>query len=727
VGFDFMLDKILQALKTNRGLGEMHAGAVSGGVNVMAADTENLRGNRAIVETPFSLLRSVQQCLLFWGMLWCIFYLGAVHGETIDGPTHWSLVPIRDVSLSKVDDHERNEHPIDRLVYRQLDQRHLQPSPEADARTLIRRLSFDLTGLPPSREEVDLFLDDASGGVYERLVDRLLESPHYGEHMARYWLDLVRYADTHGLHADDYREMFKYRDWVIDAFNRNQSFDSFILEQVAGDLLPNPSNDQLVASGFNRLHLSNSAGSALEEELYYNNVVDRVNAVGTVFLGLTLGCAQCHDHKSDRITMREYYQIFAFFNNLDGLSHTQRKKSPPPFLSFPSNKQSVLMSELKAKLDANSADKDEVGKLKKELASLERAVPTTMIMRERSEMRPAHIYRRGLYDQAGDEAQRRTPQALPPMKPDQPLNRLGFGQWLIDRDHPLTARVVVNRFWQQLFGVGLIKTSEDFGVLGSAPSHPELLDHLAHRFVESGWDVKALLKYIVTSRTYRQTSSASEEAYRQDPENRWLSRGSRSRLDAEMLRDQALAVSGLLDRTLFGRSVKPPQPDGLWKSVALAVSNTRVYEPDQGADIYRRSIYTFWKRSIPHPVMTIFDAPTREVCTARRERTNTPLQALILMNEPQFVECAVTFAKRTLIEGGTTDMDRMRYVWEKTTSWTIDADEMEMMLNGLRFFRDAYAERSSIPLGDTELNQEEAAWTMVVHTLLNLNIVKTRP
>ena len=258
-----MLDKILQALKTNRGLGEMHAGAVSGGVNVMAADTENLRGNRAIIETPFSLLRSVQQFLLFWGMLWCIFYLGAVHGETIDEPTHWSLVPIRDVSLSKVDDHERNEHPIDRLVYRQLDQRHLQPSPEADARTLIRRLSFDLTGLPPSLEEVDLFLDDASGGVYERLVDRLLESPHYGEHMARYWLDLVRYADTHGLHADDYREMFKYRDWVIDAFNRNQSFDSFILEQVAGDLLPDPSNDQLVASGFNRLHLSNSAGSAL--------------------------------------------------------------------------------------------------------------------------------------------------------------------------------------------------------------------------------------------------------------------------------------------------------------------------------------------------------------------------------------------------------------------------------------------------------------------------------
>jgi hypothetical protein len=727
VDFDFMLDKLLQALKTNRGLGEMHAGAVNGGVNVMAADTENLPGNRAIVETPFSLLRSVQQFLLFWGMLWCIFYLGAVHGETIDGPTHWSLVPIRDVSLFKVDDHEWNEHPIDRLVYRQLDQRHLQPSPEADARTLIRRLSFDLTGLPPSLEEVDLFLDDASGGVYERLVDRLLESPHYGEHMARYWLDLVRYADTHGLHADDYREMFKYRDWLIDAFNRNQSFDSFILEQVAGDLLPDPSNDQLVASGFNRLHLSNSAGSALEEELYYNNVVDRVNAVGTVFLGLTLGCAQCHDHKSDPITMREYYQIFAFFNNLDGLSHTQRKKSPPPFLSFPSNEQSVLMSELKAKLDANSADKDEVDKLKKELASLERAIPTTMIMRERSEMRPAHIYRRGLYDQAGVEVQRCTPQALPPMKPDHPLNRLGFCQWLIDRDHPLTARVAVNRFWQQLFGVGLVKTSEDFGVLGSAPSHPELLDHLAHRFVESGWDVKALLKYIVTSRTYRQTSNASEEAYRQDPENRWLSRGSRFRLDAEMLRDQALAVSGLLDRTLFGRSVKPPQPDGLWKSVALAVSNTRVYEPDQGADIYRRSIYTFWKRSIPHPVMTIFDAPTREVCTARRERTNTPLQALVLMNEPQFVECAVTLAKRTLIEGGTTDMDRMRYVWEITTSRTIDADEMEMMLNGLRFFRDAYAERSSIPFGDTELNQEEAAWTMVVHTLLNLDIVKTRP
>lgn len=668
----------------------------------------------------------LQRFFPLWGMVGCVLMQSAEKVDALKAQSHWSLVSLQDVPLPLVDDPKWNEHPIDRLVFRQLDQRHLKTSPEANARSLMRRLSFDLTGLPLSGEDMDLFLDDGADGAYERLVDRLLQSPHYGEHMARYWLDLVRYADTHGLHADDYREMFKYRDWVIDAFNRNQSFDSFILEQVAGDLLPNPNSDQLVASGFNRLHLSNSAGSALEEELYYNNVVDRVNAVGTVFLGLTLGCAQCHDHKSDPITMREYYQIFAFFNNLDGLSHTQRKKSPPPLLSFPSKEQSVLISALKEKMDTNSADKEAVAKWKKELVSLEKSIPTTMIMRERSELRPAYIYQRGLYDQPGEPVQRRTPESLPPMKTDQPLNRLGFAQWLIDRDHPLTARVTVNRFWQQLFGVGLVKTSEDFGALGSAPSHPDLLDHLAHRFVESGWDVKALLKYIVTSQTYRQTSNASEEAYQEDPENRWLSRGSRFRLDAEMLRDQALAVSGLLDRTLFGRSVKPPQPDGLWKSVALAVSNTRVYEPDQGADIRRRSIYTFWKRSIPHPVMTIFDAPTREVCTARRERTNTPLQALVLMNELQFVECAVALAKRTLIEGGATDMDRMSYVWEKTTSQIIDADEMEMMLNGLHSFREAYAEPSSIPFAGAELSQEEAVWTMVVHTLLNLDIMKTR-
>ncbi len=669
----------------------------------------------------------LQRFFLLWGVGCCLLMLGGEKVDALKAQSHWSLVPIRDVSLPKVDDPRWNEHPIDLLVYQRLDQRHLQPSSEAGARALIRRLSFDLTGLPPSKEEMDLFLDDETDGAYERLVDRLMESPHYGEHMARYWLDLVRYADTHGLHADDYREMFKYRDWVIDAFNRNQSFDSFILEQVAGDLLPNPSNDQLVASGFNRLHLSNSAGSALEEELYYNNVVDRVNAVGTVFLGLTLGCAQCHDHKSDPITMREYYQIFAFFNNLDGLSHTQRKKSPPPFLSFPSNEQSVLMSELKAKMKANSTDKDAVGKLKKELASIEKTIPTTMIMRERSEMRPAYVYRRGLYDQPGEPVQRRTPQALPPMKADQPLNRLGFAQWLIDRDHPLTARVAVNRFWQQLFGVGLVKTSEDFGALGSSPSHPDLLDHLAFRFVESGWDVKALLKYIVTSQTYRQTSNASEEAYQQDPENRWLSRGSRFRLDAEMLRDQALAVSGLLDRTLFGRSVKPPQPDGLWKSVALAVSNTRVYEPDHGPDIRRRSIYTFWKRSIPHPVMTIFDAPTREVCTARRERTNTPLQALVLMNEPQFIECAIALARRTMEEGGATDRERLQFLWELTTTQVMDEGELDMMLTGLDSFREVYPEQVSIPFGGAELNQEEAAWTMVAHTFLNLDIVKTRP
>jgi len=664
---------------------------------------------------------------MFW---WVVSLLlshcgGAVVGS--DVTSHWSLLPIKDRIPPNVEEVLWNEHPVDRFVFRGMDERGMKPSLEADARTSVRRLSFDLTGLPPTPAEQELFLKDASEGAYERLVDRLMESPHYGEHMARHWLDLVRYADTHGLHADDYREMFKYRDWVIDAFNRNQSFDTFILEQVAGDLLPNPSKDQLVASGFNRLHLSNSAGSALEEELYYNNVVDRVNAVGTAFLGLTLGCAQCHDHKSDPVTQEEYYQIFAFFNNLDGLSHTQRKKSPPPFLSFPSEEQSAAMAELKVKIDASEADKAALTRLKKDLASLEKTIPTTMIMRERTEMRPAYVYRRGLYDQPGESVQRRTPQALPPMKPDQPLNRLGFAQWMIDRDHPLTARVAVNRFWQQLFGVGLVKTSEDFGALGSPPSHPDLLDHLAHRFMVSGWDVKALIKYIVTSRTYRQTSNAGEKAYLQDRENRWLSRGSRFRLDAEMVRDQALAVSGLLDRTLFGRSVKPPQPDGLWKSVALAVSNTRIYEPDQGADVHRRSVYTFWKRSIPHPVMTIFDAPTREVCIARRERTNTPLQALVLMNEPQFVECAIALARRAIHEGGDTDRERIQYAWEQTTGQVIDTDEMKIMLNGLEDFRASYGETAVTRFGGVELSQEEAALAMVAHTLLNMDIVKTRP
>ena len=646
--------------------------------------------------------------------------------EGAEYQAHWSLLPVRNPRPPVSVGMEWSDHPIDRFVHHRLARTNRSPSPEADRRTLIRRVTLDLTGLPPSLEEIRHFLGDEREDAYERLVDRLLRSEHYGEHMARYWLDLVRYSDTHGLHADDYREIYKYRDWVIRSFNQNQPFDQFTIEQVAGDLLSSPSTDQLVASGFNRLHLANSAGSALEEELYVNNVVDRVNAVGTVYLGLTLGCAQCHDHKYDPISQREYYQLFAFFNNLDGLSHTQRKKSPPPFLSFPTDEQSQVIADLKRQIRQAGKDRKLAATLRKKLAAVEKAVPTTMIMKERQEMRPAFIYQRGQYDQPGEAVQRAVPAAFAALPQGQPMNRLGFARWLTAREHPLTARVAVNRFWQQCFGVGLVKTSEDFGSQGEPPSHPALLDHLAYHFVAGGWNVKGLMRHIVTSKTYRQTSVASVEEYRSDPENRRLARGPRFRLDAEMLRDQALAVSGRLNREMFGRSVKPPQPSGLWKSVALGVSNTRVYVPDKGADTRRRSVYTFWKRSIPHPALTVFDAPTRETCVARRERTNTPLQALVLMNEPQYFACASELARKVMKEGGAGDSARIRFAWEILTGQLIDKRELTLVSKGLQSFRDEYQAKENVKLGEALLAGEAAAWTMLMNSLLNLDIVKTK-
>jgi hypothetical protein len=568
---------------------------------------------------------------------------------------HWSFLPLAPPADSS----------IDALAEPQ--------QPQADRRTLIRRVSLDLTGLPPSEGELRDFLADSAADAYERLVDRLLASPRYGEHMAKYWLDLVRYGDSHGIHADNYREMWLYRDWVIKAFNANQPFDDFTLDQVAGDLRPEPSTEQLIASGFNRLHISNSAGSALKEELYVNNVTDRVNAIGTVYLGLTLGCAACHDHKYDPITQKEYYQLFAFFNNLDGPPDNKGHKSPVPNLSVPAAKA------------------------------------TTLIMKERATPRPAYILVRGEYDNPGEQVQRATPAVLPPMSTDQPRDRLGFAKWLVAPEHPLTARVAVNRFWQQLFGVGLVKTAEDLGSQGEWPSHPELLDFLAQRFVASGWDVKALMRLMVTSETYKQRSDVGAAAYVADPRNRRLARGPRFRMDAEMLRDQALFVSGQLVETMYGPSVKPPQPPGLWKSVSLpGVSRPDHFTPDTGPNTLRRSVYTYIKRAYPPPAMTIFNAPNRETCIARRERTNTPLQALVLMNEEQFFESARQLAQLAITHSDD-DSSRLRWAYERLTAQQPSDAELALMQEALHGFAD-----------------DAQGWTMVMNALMNLDIVKSK-
>lgn len=673
---------------------------------------------------------------------------------------HWAFEPLPHRTTSS----EREEplsQLIDHVVGNRLGTAGVAPAAAADKRMLIRRLAFDLTGLPPTLEQVRTFVNDPSDDAYERLVDRLLASPQYGEHVARYWLDLVRFADTNGLHHDHYRDMSPYRDWVIDAFNRNLGFDDFTRYQLAGDLYEAPTTEQQIASGFNRLHLIIDRGTALPEESFNRNVVDRVTAVGTAFLGLTVQCAACHDHKYDPISQKDFYQLYAFFNNFDGGPETGgrggtdfKRGLQQPYINLPDTDQSKRLADFETQLSElakeiatlqKSGVKNTAPELKALIAKRKQTqqardaylltVPAALVMRERSQPRPAHILVRGEYDQPGDQVQRNTPAFLPPLRPDTKTgtpSRMDLAEWLVDKSNPLTARVTVNRFWQQLFGVGIVKTSEDFGAQGETPSHPKLLDALAVRFVESGWDVKALFRAIVMSKTYRQTSRASAEQYRLDPENRLLARGARFRLDAEMIRDQLLSVSGLLNPSMRGPSVKPPQPPGLWKLVAMPFSYPREFKPDAGDQIYRRSIYTFWKRGLPPPQMTIFDAPTRESCSARRERTNTPLQALLLMNEQQYFAAARHLAAK-LLSRDVEDEERLVMAYETITSREPTPSVVARLNAALAEFKTLYrydpaSLRTLLEGADSTTTDpvELAAWTMTVHSLLNLDATKTR-
>jgi len=617
----------------------------------------------------------------------------------------WAFVPPQRSTPAKISNAAWRHGSIDRRVMADLERQNLVPKDEADRRTLIRRVTFDLTGLPPSLTEIHNFLRDDSPEAYSALVERLISKQQYGEHMARYWADLVRLADTNGMHKDFYRNFSAYREWLIRAFNDNLRFDDFVKYQLAGDLYPDPSQDQLVASGFNRLHLIIDRGTALPEESFHKNVLDRVAAFGTTFLGLTVQCAQCHDHKYDPITQKEFYQLYAFFNNFDGTPETvgaPKGGIQPPFISL--------------------------------LTSGEGASPqTAMVMKEKASPLPTHILIRGAYDAPGDTVERNTPAFLPPMKKrDGAYSRMDLAEWLVDPQHPLTARVAVNRFWQQFFGVGLVKTSEDFGAQGEWPSHPELLDDLAVQFIESGWDVKTLVREIVLSKTYRQSSDATAGEFKKDPENRRLARGSRYRLDAEMIRDQILFLSGNLSTQMYGQSVKPPQPPGLWKAVSMAAPLT--YVADQGEKIYRRSFYTFWRRGMPPPQMTIMNAPSREFCIARRERTNTPLQALLMMNEQEYFKAAKSCAAATRSETKGDVEKGLNLLYEKITSHQLDDKRLQYMTATLADFRDLYAadpaltELFTAELKDVDFDErvESAAWTMMTHSLFNLELTKVR-
>ncbi len=686
---------------------------------------------------------------------------------------YWSYEPLRPHVLPSVENSGWLASRMDQFVLAALEKKGIKPQPAADKRTLIRRVTFDLTGLPPTREEIYQFEQDAAPDAYQRLVERLLSTPQYGEHMARYWLDLVRFADTNGMHHDHYRELSQYRDWVIRAFNANMPFDQFATYQLAGDLLENPTIDQQIASGYNRLHMVMDRGTNPPQESYTRNVVDQVSAFGTVFLGMTLECAVCHDHKYDPVKQKDFYQLFAFFNNIDGDPETPGRDQQPPILQLPTSEQAIRLNEFESQL---AAVKQEVDHLKQSLKDLpaegksdkagvaateqtnplaeqvkqkeeelrrlktardefERSVPIALVMKERKDVRPAYILKRGAYDQPGEEVSRNTPAFLPPLKSNGNLKtRLDLAQWVTDKRHPLTARVTVNRFWQQFFGVGLVKTSEDFGSQGEFPSHPELLDDLTNTFVDSNWDVKSLVQSIVMSKTYRQSSRVSPTEFLADAENRLLARGSRIRLDSEVIRDQILAISGRLNNAMYGKSVKPPQPADLWKTVSMVSSSTYSFKEDTGDKIYRRSFYTFWKRAMPPPQMTIFDAPTRESCTSRRERTNTPVQALLLMNESQYFEAARHFAQQVLGTPDPSEAERLRIAFESITSHLPNADEQADLRSGLEGFRSVYREdvdaaramTSDLTMASDAERIELAAFTMVVNSLFNLDATKTR-
>ncbi|MHC4877662.1 MAG: PSD1 and planctomycete cytochrome C domain-containing protein [Planctomycetota bacterium] len=902
---------------------------------------------------------------------------------------HWSFVAPQKSDAPNVSRPDWIRNPIDAFILKRLDAKGLKPSTEASREALIRRVSFDLTGLPPSSEDVTAFLKDDSPNAYEKVVDRLLKSQHYGEHMARFWLDAARYGDTHGLHLDNYREIWLYRDWVINAFNQNLPFDDFTVRQLAGDLLENPSEDDLIATGFNRCHVTTSEGGSIAEEVYVRNVVDRVVTTGTVFMGMTLDCSRCHNHKYDPFTMDEFYGMFAFFNSIDGPPLDGNRKDHAPVLKVMTDEQTSRVTKLEAKLASTRAEiakqltefkytepaqpteaklpepkefvwiddavpeggraqgntpwqfvdnpkpvsgskvstrtakglsqhffdgakkplrigegdkffcyvwvdeknppkeimlqwndgswdhraywggdhidwgkadspsrrhfgdlpkagewvrlevpADQVGlkpgsqvngwaftqfdgkvswdkagivtlsdqepiydslvvwdrdqkaakggtlpadikaivlmevdkrndaqqkqlldyfvenvltstrktfgplhaaiaDAEKQITDTKNSAPTTLIFREKKEPKPSYLLTRGEYDQKGDQVERRVPGILPALPEGAPMNRLGFAKWLVDRSHPLTARVTVNRMWQQVFGTGIVKTAEDFGSQGEPPSHPELLDWLAVQFQDDGWDTKQFMKRLVMSATYRQASDVTPELIEADPTNRLLARGPRFRLDAEMLRDQALVVSGLLNEKVGGPSVKPPQPDGLWFAVGYSGSNTVRFVADKGSEkVHRRTLYTFLKRTAVAPQMSTFDAPSREACTVRRERTNTPLQALLLLNDPQFIECARALAQRALSEGGDTVASRAARMLSLATSRQPADDEISVMVsifNDLKksYSADTEAAAKLLAIGEAVklegIDQAElAAWTIVANLVLNLDEVLTK-
>ena len=693
--------------------------------------------------------------------------------------THWSFQPIVRPELPTVKNHDWPRNPTDRFVLARLEAEGIPPSPEADRVTLIRRLSLDLLGLPPSPTEVDAFLADASPDAYERLVDRLLRSPHFGERWARHWLDAARYADSNGFNVDAPRTMWRYRDWVIHALNNDMPFDQFTIEQIAGDMLPGATPSQRIASGFHRNTPLNQEAGIDKEQFRVASIVDRVNTTGTVFLGLTIGCAQCHDHKFDPIEQREYYELFAFFNNADEpdmeiatAEQLAKRDAMKAKLEAMQKKQQAYAQSLAGKQEAwekglsaeslkklNDAVRAALGLLpekrdekQKKLAfeafmatdagyrqrqskmdALAKRIPkfpTTLVMSERAQPRETHLMIQGDFTRLGQRVSPGVPAVLHPL----PANvknptRLDLAYWLASPENPLTSRVTVNRIWQHYFGKGIVETENDFGAQGSPPSHPRLLDWLAAEFIKSGWSCKAIHRLIVTSATYRQASHARPELAEVDPDNRWLARQNRLRLDAEIIRDSALAASGLLSPKVGGPSVFPPQPKG----VMTLGQMKRSWTTSTGENRFRRGMYTFFWRATPYPALTVFDAPNSTTACTRRNRSNTPLQALTLLNDASFFELAQGLAVRVLREAPDEDRERIRRAFRLSLVREPQPNELQRLvelLDQLRaeFRADPQQAARGVPksLPQGVAASDLAAWISVSRVLLNLDEFITR-
>jgi hypothetical protein len=613
--------------------------------------------------------------------------------------THWAFVAPQRSQLPEVSQSDWPRTPIDHFILHKVEAAGLQPAEVAPPHVLLRRVTLDLTGLPPTPDAIAAFEADPSDAAYEEQVEQLLNSPAFGEQRARYWLDVARYADTHGYHFDNYRSIWPYRDYVIAAFTAGKPFDVFTVEQLAGDLLPKPSSEQRTATGFIRCGMTTNETGVSEDEYAAIYARDQVETTAAAWLGLTVGCAACHDHKYDPITQQDFYALTAFFRNTKQAVLDDNAEDTPPSLQLP-------MSATK-----------------------------TLVVEEQSGAAFANVLTRGRYDAPREKVSARVPKSLPQLAAGEPNNRLGLAHWLTSAEQPLTARVAVNRFWSEVFGTGLVRTSNDFGRIGDAPSHPELLDWLAVEFRESGWDVKHLFKLMVTSAAYRQTAEVSADKLELDADNRLLSRGPRFRMDAEMVRDLALASSDLLVRDVGGPSVKPYQPDNLWEVVSLPESNTSEYQQDSGAALYRRSLYTFWKRQAPPPALEAFNAPSREASVVQRERTNTPLQALAALNDPQLIEAARVLATHALL-AESSSAGRFDYIGRRVLSRAPSAAELATLQELLAAQRDLFdadeaAAQALVSVGASPVSEELgaselAAWTIIANTFLNLDEALTK-